>query len=153
MATILQKRAIENIASGKYKTYKDAMIEAGYSSQTAKHPGAKLVDSKAVNSIVKHEEQDLRGKLHGVLETALENCRSAIQEGDRDAIDAWKSEFSAKFLKLFEKQTELMIQQEGESEALIDHEQLEKLVIDYLANSAAEKRDRIFKTVADQIQA
>ncbi len=57
MATIRQKRALENISSGKYKSYKEAMIKAGYAESCAKKPNQKLIDSKGFQELEKAEKQ------------------------------------------------------------------------------------------------
>ena len=149
--TLMQKRAMENIASGKYKTLKDAMIDAGYSEETAKHPGTKLVEAKAVQSVMEPKYQALNSKLDETLSNALENCRRAVVEGDKDAESAWKSEFSAKLLKIFERYTEQLIRKESKAESEINHEELKDLTVDYLVNLPQDKRQMILQKVESQL--
>lgn len=50
--TQLQKRAIDNIVSGRFKSIAEAMREAGYSANTSHRPREKLAMSKGVQAYI-----------------------------------------------------------------------------------------------------
>ena len=52
-ATEKQKRAVNNIISGNFKSRAEAMEEAGYSKTTSGRPGEKLFKSKGVEAYIK----------------------------------------------------------------------------------------------------
>lgn len=78
-----QKRAVDNILSGKFKSKKAAMVEAGYSELVASDPKKKLVDTKGVNTYIKQLDLQARERWN-------KSIREKVMDVYADGLDATK---------------------------------------------------------------
>jgi hypothetical protein len=81
--TTLQRRAIDNIASGKYKSKKAAMIAAGYSENTAINPTVALLKAKGGQKYLETFDGKALARFDMTLESKLQDVFLDGLEADK----------------------------------------------------------------------
>ena len=104
-----QQIAVDNIVSGKFKSVKGAMVDAGYSEESAKNPGVKLLHSRGVEEYLKslsikcrqRFKMGLRDKVMEVYLDGLEATKlygkDALERPDHLARKAFADKFAEFF--------------------------------------------------------
>ena len=71
--TVMQKRAVDNVMSGKFKSKKKAIIAAGYSEQTAINPAQNVFGSRGVEEYLKNFEDKALIKFGMTIDSKLQD--------------------------------------------------------------------------------